>query len=237
MKNSLLFFILLFSIVSGFSQEKVLKGKIISKVDKLGIHIENLNLEIRTRADSLGYFSIKAQDGDALVFSSLNTKRKVFVVKEEHFVDYPTIFLQEIDIVLQEIKIDDKQEVLKTNVEKLSQAERQYKSSAQVANLNQGLDVNLDAIYNWVTGKRKDLKKAVEIEQIQKSLYKLDSFIESEFYTESLGIKPENVNDFKYFLVDDKGFLKVLDTNEESVIIIEAINRLEPYQKMKANEK
>lgn len=229
-KNILLLFATCF-FAFGFSQEGIVKGKIIEPQSLVqGINVENLHKLVSTQTDSLGNFTIKAHIGDALVFSSSSTKKRAVVLKKEHFEGNLLIRLEAENIVIDDVEISSQRvDVPEAPAKKLTPAERQYRSGGQIASLNQGLDINLDAIYNWITGKRKDLKNAVEIEKLQKKLYQLDSYIEQEFYTESLGIETDFVNDFKLFLVDDVRFAKVLDTGNQNAVILEVVAMFEKY--------
>ncbi len=229
-QNLLLLFTFLLS-VFGYSQQGVLTGKVIEPQSLVeGINVENLHQLVRTQTDTQGNFTIKAQIGDALVFSSPSTKKKAILLKKEHFESLLLIRLESETIIIDDVEISSQSmHVSDVPTDKLTPAERQYKSSGQIAGLNQGLEINLDAVYNWITGKRKDLKNAVEIEKLQQKLYQLDSYIDQEFYTESLGIAPEYINDFKLFLVDDNQFSNVLDTANQNAVILEVVAMSEKY--------
>lgn len=231
MKQSLLFFFNFFFLISGYAQLAELKGKIIEPQELVGgINIENLYQLTHTQTDSEGNFIIKANVGDALVFSAATINRRAILLKEEHFQAPLLVRLEATRVIIDDVEISSQRiHVSDTPTKKLTPAQRQYKSSGQITSLNQGIDVNLDAIYNWITGKRKDLKNAVEIEKLQQKLYQLDNYIEQSFYTESLGITPEYINDFKLFLVDDYHFLNVMDTGNPNAVILEVIAMSEKY--------
>jgi len=233
-KKLLVFLFFSFSFL-GFSQEKVIQGKIIINASSRNIRVENINRELSVLTDENGIFKIIANPGEVLVFSGVNVVRKIFLLSEEHFTSSIEIKLKTSAIEIEEVEIGNQID-LGFGGKKYTQAERNYKTSGQILKLNQGFEFNLEAIGNLFNGKRKELKKALKIEETNKLLYKLDAYFDEDFYLNLLGLDPAYIKDFKYFLIDDHRFKTVLNYGNESDIIIESIKTYEVYKKIKTGE-
>ncbi len=235
MTQKLLAFIFFFFSFLVFSQEKIIEGQIIISSSLQGVKVENINREISVLTDENGFFKIMGSSGEVLVFSDINITRKILFLKEEHFANPIEIKLQTTALEIEEVEIKKYQDINFAG-KKYSQAERKYKTSGQILKMNQGLEFNLEAIGNLFNGKRKELKKALQIEKTNKMLAELDFYFNEDFYVNSLGLNPEYINDFKYFLVDNLKFQTILQNGNENDIILEAIELYESYQKIKVDE-
>jgi hypothetical protein len=235
-KITLLF---LFVCLSGYAQQKILKGTVEAQLGSLyGIAVENISQEIKTQTDDSGGFSIEAEVGDALVFSSIAVKKRVFFVREDHFENPPIIKLTTDNVELDAVEISSQQINLRGLPQQdLSVAEKSYQRSGKIVSFDQGLVFNLEAVGNLFNGKRKQLKKEVELakkEQLRKSL---DNYFDDVFYTETLGLDREYIEDFKFFLVDDPEFAEILKSKNEGRIYLEVPKVFDAYLKTKEGEK
>jgi len=235
MTQKLLLFIFFFFSFLGFSQEEIIKGRVNINSSLQGIKVENINRQISVLTDETGTFKIIGTTGEVLVFSAINIERKILFLKEDHFVNLIEVNLKPTAIEIEEVEIGKHQNI-DFGGKKYSQAERKYKTSGQILKMNQGFEFNLEAIGNLFNGKRKQLKKAIEIEETNKLLSELDIHFNDDFYVDSVGLDPDYINDFKYFLVDDLKFRTVLKNGNENDIIIEAIKSYEVYLKTKIDE-
>lgn len=237
MKKITLF--LFFICLSGYAQQNILKGTVEVKLSSLhGITVENISRETQTQTDDSGSFSIEAEVGDALVFSSVAVKKRVFFVREDHFENPPIIKLTTDNVELDAVEISSQQINLRGLPQQdLSVAEKRYQRSGKIVSFDQGLVFNLEAVGNLFNGKRKQLKKEVELakkEQLRKSL---DNYFDDVFYTETLGLDREYIEDFKFFLVDDPEFSEILKSKKEGRIYLEVPKVFDAYLKTKEGEK
>lgn len=236
MTNKILLSIFMcFSLLS-FSQEKTVQGKVNVNRFPQGINVENINREISVQTNQNGVFSIPASEGEILVFSSVDIERKIIFLKEEHFNNLIEVNLKTTTIEIEEVEIGNRID-LGLDAKELTPAERRYQSEGQVVSLNQGVEVNLEAVGNILSGKRKELKRDIEIEETNRLLYVIDAYFDEDFYVNGLGLAPEYIGGFKYFLVDDNDFREALKAENEAEIIMKAINLYEAYKKIKADEK
>jgi hypothetical protein len=97
---------------------------------------------------------------------------------------------------------------------------------------DQGIVLNLEAVGNLFNGKRKKLKKDLEIAQKEQLRKSLDNYFDDVFYTETLGLNREYIEDFKFFLVDDPEFLEVLKAKDQNKIYLQAPKVYDAYLKL-----
>ncbi len=230
MAKKILLYIFLSLTFLGFSQEQIIKGRIVAPADLKGVNVENLNRKISVLTDKEGNFSIIATTGEVLVFSGININKKVVFVKEEHFENLVEIRLTTTAVEIEEVEIG-KQIDMGFGGKKLTPAERRYQTSGQILKLNQGIEINLEAVGNLFNGKRKQLKKELEIEKYNSLLYELDVYFDEDFYVNSLGLDAAYIQDFKYFLIEDENFRKILKSENESEIILKTVRMYELYLK------
>lgn len=76
MKKFLLLFILTFSSYAGFAQEHILKGKVMVDSLEAPMHIINISSRIGTVTSDKGDFSIKVNQGDTLMVSSVQYEKR-----------------------------------------------------------------------------------------------------------------------------------------------------------------
>lgn len=236
MIQKILFYLILGWGFLGFSQEKIIEGKITINTGLQSVKVENINREISVHTNQNGTFRLKALPGEVLVFSGVNVNKKILFLKPEHFTDVIEVELKSVAIEIEEVEVGSQID-LGFEGEKLTSAERRYQTGGRILNMNQGIEINLEAVGNLFSGKRKELKKNLKIEKANNLLYELDIYFDEDFYISSLGLEPKDVLNFKYFLVDDKDFQKTLKSEDKTEIIIKTITMYEFYQKIKADEK
>jgi hypothetical protein len=232
MKKITFLFLLISALV--FSQDKALKGKVsVPTGISPRVTVENITLEIQTQTDDSGNFNIIARVGDALVFSSVSVKKRVLFVTEDHFDNPPTIKLTTDNVELDQVEISSQQINLRGfNQQELSVAERRYRTGGRILSFDQGIVLNLEAVGNLFNGKRKKLKKDLEIAQKEQLRKSLDNYFDDVFYTETLGLNREYIEDFKFFLVDDPEFLEVLKAKDQNKIYLQAPKVYDAYLKL-----
>jgi len=226
--NSTLPIFLLFIMQFVFSQdEKLLHGKIIVK-DAMpqGVHIINLMSEKDTVSDSNGAFSILASPDDLLVFSAphLDYMRKIIETP-----DYNSAVL----LIEMTSRINELEEVEVVNnshlnaeslgitngVKTYTPAERKLKTAGDFKPVHLlgilGGSLPVDPILNAINGRTKRLKEEIKIEKKEMYLSKLEDLYNEDFYTDKLKINPDYVDGFKYYIIDNDGFIAVLEKSNE----------------------
>ncbi len=219
MKNNILIW-LLFPIFC-FSQEKIFIGKIETGALLSNVLVVNLTNQTETRTDGFGRFSIKANDGDLLVFSGEFVRRKRFLIENEHFGKENTIPLEAQDIEIEAVAIEkfdinpEDLGLVPKGQKQYTQAERRLKTATDMELVvGLGAAFSLDPIINHFSGRTKMLKKIVEMEREDFRKSYLSTVFNDDFFTESLKIHSDNVTEFKYFALYE--ILKNIDKKEKT---------------------
>lgn len=228
--NSILLGILFLLCQNSFGQildEKLLQGKIrVDSVGVNGINILNLINGKITQTNSSGDFFILAKANDILVFSAANLKT---FKKTIRFIDFElgmlsinmeskTTELKEVIVIKNQINALSLGVVTKDPV-KYSPAERRLRTAGdfkpiQLLNLLGG-SMPLDPLINKINGRTKRLKKLVVLEKKENYIKLISELYNQEYFTVQLGIASDYVNGFKYFIVENDNFLKVLESKNE----------------------
>ena len=218
MKNNYLALLLLFisQFVFSQAQEKLLSGRITTmQTVAEGVEVINMRTQKVTQSDKKGEFKIYVKSRDVLVFSSQNFEDgKKTITSEEFKAGNFTIAMIPKVTQLDEVVVDKEMQVGQ-NVKDYTPAERRLKAGTRPASLNQGLEINNDAIINAISGKSKQLKKELEVERKQKYLERLDDYSD-EYFIDSLGIPKDYVAGFKYYIVYDETLTTLLTRNDKT---------------------
>jgi len=192
------FFFLFFLPIFCFSQEKIFRGKIETGSMLQGILVVNLTKETETKTDGFGQFSIKAEEGDLLIFSSEFIRRKRFLVETEHLNKENIIQLEIKNIEIKAVEIED----YGVNSVGLGLVEKGYKPPTQAERKlisAIGNSASIINIINTITGRKRMLKNILKMEiEDQRSDY-LSEIFEKSFFLETLKIKSEDISEFKLF--------------------------------------
>lgn len=228
--NSILWGILFLLCQISFGQtldEKLLQGKIrVDSAGVIGINVLNLTNGKITQTNSSGAFFILAKANDILVFTAVNLKK---VKKTISFYDFElgmlSINMEPKTTELKEVIINKNQinalslGVVTKDPVKYSPAERRLRTAGdfkpvQLLNLLGGA-MPLDPLINKINGRTKRLKKLVVLEKKENYIKLISELYNQEYFTVQLEIASDYVNGFKYFIVENENFLKVLESKNE----------------------
>ena len=207
--------------------EKLLQGKIsVDSVGVNGINILNLTNGKATQTNNSGEFFILAKANDILVFTAINLK------KYRRTISFSDFELGKLSIIL-EPKITELKEVIVNKNEinalslgvvtrdpvKYSPAERRLRTAGDFKFIELlqllGGSMPLDPLINKINGRTKRLKKLVVLEKKENFIKLISELYNQEYFTVQLGIASDYVNGFKYFIVENENFLKVLESKNE----------------------
>lgn len=204
--------------------KKLLQGKIrVDSVGVNGINILNLTNGKTTQTNNSGEFFILAKANDILVLTAVNLKT---YRKTISFTDFE---LGKLSMNL-EPKITELKEVIVNKNEinalslgvvtrdpvKYSPAERRLRTAGDFKPIELlqllGGSMPLDPLINKINGRTKRLKKLVVLEKKENFIKLISELYNQEYFTVQLGIANDYVNGFKYFIVENENFLKVLES-------------------------
>ncbi|MBP6558170.1 MAG: hypothetical protein KA213_07370 [Flavobacterium sp.] len=232
MKQILLFYILVFNPLFGFSQnEKLIYGKVLFGETALStIDVININSRESATTDKNGRFSISAKVKDTLfIISKDYTDRRIAITKE--LLDKPNliIYLEKRPIALDDVEITTTQSVKF----KVSQAELDAGKLAKQARTLKVQNVYDGTIENGIDFVRmakglRNLFKNKDQEKRENTLppipfkdYLALNF-DTDFYTQKLKLKPEEIELFiTYCEADPKA--KVISEHQD---VLEALDFL-----------
>ncbi|MDI1257159.1 MAG: hypothetical protein PSV16_13780 [Flavobacterium sp.] len=223
-KNSIL--LLLFFVQLAFGQEnKLLSGEIsISDATPAGVEIVNVTNKQQTVVDAKGIFVITAKSGDTLLFSAvhLNVTKKIISegeYKSGKFFVRMTSKINELDEVTVNSNINAVDlRIIPTAIKSKTAAERRLRTAGDfkawhlLKIISGGME--LDPIFNKISGRTKQKKKELQIENKELLLQKIDNQFEADFFTEKLKIPTDYVNGFKYYLIEDADFVKAINQTD-----------------------
>jgi len=242
MKNNYLL-LLLFISQFAFCQadEKLLNGKITTLQSVAeGVEIINMRTNRIVKSNAVGQFKIYAKARDVLVFSSQNFEYAKKTITTEEF-SAGTFAVAMIPKVteLDEVVIE-KEDLVRSSEfgggKDYTPAERRLKAGNRPASLNQGLEINNDAILNAISGKSKQLKKELAVERKQGYLEKLDDF-SNEYYIDNLGIPKDYVEGFKYYIIYDEPLTTLLNGNNKVELESRMLFLADEFKKVLADGK
>lgn len=251
--KTVLFIALLFNISFAIGQQssKQLQGRIVSdNADVTGITIQNSNTERATITDFEGNFSIQVREGDTLVFSAVQFKRKILPVSKalmnSAFVQIPLEeFVNELDEVTVQpfgLSGDISKDLTNLQLAKDVSAEALDLPNADVKIITQserklfeattgsGL-VPLNPILNWITGRTKMLKNRVAIEEKYGRTQQVRAFYVDSLFTSDLGVPAKKIDDFMYFCEIDDTFQELVSTGDQLRLWEYLLDRSKLYRK------
>ena len=94
----------------------------------------------------------------------------------------------------------------------------------------------LDPLINKINGRTKRLKKLVILEKKENFIKLISELYSQEFFTVQLGIANDYVNGFKYFIVENENFLKVLESKNEERTSFFMVALAQEYKDILNNE-
>lgn len=220
MQKGLIFIIILVFSLTSWSQELprvMCKGKIIAGTSRIeDVNIINIQTEKYTSSDKDGYFSISAKVGDTVLFSGVqyNSKKHVMCpVDMENDVWY--VKLEPVVNQLSEVVVVQYKNInavalgiTPVAVKSYTPAERRLKAGTR------GF-LSVDPLLNALSGRAGQLKRDLITEKKEFWLQKIQDLYEDALFLKEFRIPLEFVRGFQYFIVEDKHFTDLLDSNNK----------------------
>ncbi|MBW1296162.1 hypothetical protein [Aquimarina litoralis] len=241
MKKGLYVTISLLSL-SGFSQENdVLRGKIVTDtLQAQAINIINLTKGVGTINDEVGYFQIRATEGDTIIFSSIQHYQKAHIVTKKDLkkanlaiqLETKVNELDEVKVSQYDLSGEAKEDIKKIetfednlpmfNAKRLDETPFVHEKGAKTVR-NTTVDHRKNATaFNFIAAgrmvaslfKKKDTRKSknVRIPQVA-------DFYQGEFIVEELKIPETELYDFLDYVNEKEETKKVLKTGDELRIL------------------
>jgi hypothetical protein len=87
-----------------------------------------------------------------------------------------------------------------------------------------------DPLINKINGRTKRLKKLVVLEKKESNIKVISELFRDEYFTDELNILTENINGFKFYIVENENFVKILDSRNEPQISLNMIALSEEFK-------
>ncbi|OBX25472.1 hypothetical protein A9996_09870 [Gelidibacter algens] len=218
-----------------------IKGQILAKDDVEGIHILNNTSNTFTISNSRGEFSIPVKLNDTLTFSGVSyTLKKVMVGKDMINSKSLTIYLTENITALDEVVLgkiltgDLSADLANSGVERSinfydlgisgyqgkpkTQSERRLYTAGDFKPIHLlallGGSLPLDPIFNAISGRTKELKHRVYLENLDQCISKTKSNLAKILFT-AHPLEERYHNEFFYFCADDTQFEPLCIINDD----------------------
>ena len=248
--SSLLFVVCLFYQISVGQTpvERMLRGKIrVDSTHASGISILNLSTYKTTTTNQDGEFVIMVRINDVLVFTAVNVETTKRVIKQEDFIlDVIHLEMKSKATALKAVIINSNtinavsERIVAKEPKKYTVAERRLRTAGDfkpimLLNLLGGV-MPLDPLINKINGRTKRLKKLVVVEKKEKYIKMISEWYEQEYFTTQLGLPAEYVSGFKYYLVENEFFVKILESKDQEKITFYLVGLAQEYNNLLKSE-
>ncbi|WP_253251039.1 carboxypeptidase-like regulatory domain-containing protein [Flavobacterium sp. ACN6] len=234
----------------GQTEFKQLYGKVMQNSKAVeGVTVVNNNSQAIVISDAEGNFSIPVRENEVLVFSSvnLNPVRKRITKEDMASSEILIVAMTTKEVLLDEVVINENAGITAENLgiiprgqKKYTQAERQLATAGDFKPVMLlgllGGSMQLDPLINKINGRTKRLKANVEIEKKEKNFLKLGYLFDDVYFVQQLKIPKENVNEFKFYAVENDSFCAVMNSKNKTSMEFLLGELAEKYKEIIAGE-
>lgn len=253
-KNRLLFLriLVLFSAV-GYSQTVDLLGKVQSDSDVENVHVINKSAQRFTTTNTYGEFKISVALNDTLVFSSIQHKLLTVLIDEDIINDKTlVVFLEEQINELDQVVVG---KVLTGNMlsdvgnvegepmtskkagipsyqgKPKTQSERRLTEATTGAGI-----VPLNPILNAISGRTKELKKRILLEEKESLMYTIKARLSDDLFSLE-PLENDYVMEYFYFVSEADDFLERCKNKSDILILEYLLIKLKEYKANRYSKK
>ncbi len=261
-KNKLLLLLALFFAQFSFAQlgsREIIKGQIISDSTAIdNVTVFNISSNKGAVTDNLGLFTMYARPTDTLVFSSVIFKSKKLVLTENDFkvvvlkikleeyineldevIVTPTTLSGDLEKDARNIKVTDMKGAFDSGQIADLQMEKDFQSTqfntAMPSDLSipYGMDfIKIGKMVGKLFGKEKSKEQPVVFTSDKNFQEAVKDKFTYHFFTETLGLKHEEIGLFLNYCDSDPNVKKLLATHKEIDLIDFLISKSKEYKKL-----
>lgn len=231
MKRFLLFYCLC---ISFFVCSQTISGVVVSEEDHpiSKVLIVNMSSNQKVYTDNFGNFSIAGKMGDELRFAKEKYKGERIKINN----DLLKVILQQLPQEIEEVKIINKrlaesqEEKLRKDIGLPKGPEKPREKPADLADdfLRIPPKVNIQNIYDAISGKSRRLKRLYKYEDLQEGLVWIKTNVDLEYFAEA-GISPDKFNDFLMFSLKDEKVLMYMKAKNLGGLTVSLDNHIGAY--------
>lgn len=199
--------------------------------------IVNMTTNQKTYSDSFGKFSINANMGDEIRFAKESYRLGKIIITNNHF---QVVKLEKIPQEIEEVKIINKrlsesqEEKLRKDIGLPKGPEKPREKPADAVDdivkplIRIPPMVNVQAIYDVLSGRSRRLKRLYKYEDLQEGLAWIQNNVDLEYFAEA-GISPDKFNDFLMFSLKDEKVLMYMKAKNVGGITVALDNNISAY--------
>lgn len=218
MKRFLPVFLFLVFISVQSQERQEIPGKILNDSIAAPVHVINLSAKKGTIDNGLGEFKIQVKEGDSLLFSSVQFKKKIIQITSRLLMnEFVEVILEEGLTELYEVELHDFSGDLSRDISKM-----EIKTPAdlglpmtdkapptiverKISGMSNPMDP-VGVLYGAISGEKKRLKKARKNNKLKETIEQARFLVPEDFYLNDLSIKEEHIYDFLYFCAEKPEF-------------------------------
>lgn len=253
-KNSLFFVAVFFGLTHlGFSQTIDLFGKVKSKTDVENVHVINKTAQRFTITNNQGEFRVSVSLNDTLVFSSIQHKILTVLIDKEIIDDKAlVVYLEEqvneldqvvVGKVLTGDMLSDVGNVEGEPMTSLKAGIPSYQGKPKTQSerrLNEattgGGIVPLFPIINAITGRTKELKQRILLEEKETLMYSIKARLSNDLFTLE-PLHKDYVMEYFYFVSEADDFLERCNNQSDIQILEYLLQKIRVYKENKLQSK
>lgn len=199
--------------------------------------IVNMATDQKVLSNELGEFFIYAKSGDELRFVKENYEREKVIVGNSNNL---TIRLSKIPVEIEEVTIENKRvaeakkEELRKSIGLPKGPDKPREKPADAVDdilkpfLRIPPAVNVQGIYDVLSGKSRRMKRLYKYEDLQEGLVWIKQNLDWEYFRDA-GIAPESMDDFLMFALRDEQVLRYMKAKNLGGITISLDNNINDY--------
>lgn len=208
-----------------------MNGKILNNNNVEGVYVFNINTKKTTISDSTGYFSILVKENDTLSFRSLVYQPKKIVISTDN-IGYLEIMLEKKVYSLAEVTLGRwdflysfPNSDFETNENSIISLQGKPRSSlVHFDKTITGLSVNLEALYNRLSGINKKTKQRKKWELQDDIIKALIDRFSIAFFNNAFGIEKNNIYEFLLFSIENTA-LKEAVLKKKNYLILKNLEK------------
>lgn len=238
--NILTFLCLQFTLAQN---DSIVKGKIIVETnDNDGVTIINLANKNSTISENGGYFKIKAKVNDTIMFSAIHLEaRKIVITKKDFGPNLLFIKLKIHTKHIKEIMITNGDGINAESLGLVKKGQKQYTPAERRLKTASALDgqwglntaFSIDPLFNWLSGRTKQLKKELEVERKEFLQEKIINNFERDYIIQILKIPDEYVDGYIFYVVEDQILVDAIKARNKTMVSFRLSFLAAEYLKLK----
>ncbi len=249
MLKKILFIFLLFPSIIWSQKDSLFNGKIVSETNFLDeVNVINVTKKIGVVTQKGGYFTIKANVNDTLMFSAINLKgyqrivTSVDFTKDLVFIPMEVLVNQLSEITLTEYRSINAVSlgIIPKGQKSYTPAERKLRTAEQFKWYSPLLipvgGMSVDGLVNAISGRTNMLKKELVVERKELLQERTADYFTKDYITNTLKIPEDYVEGFLFYVVEDIRYTNAMKSDNKTMAAFILSELASEYLELKKTE-